>query len=357
MQKIFLRFFPFIMALLIMILIRTLDASPLVVVGLFMTVTLTIMAFIMESASAKMSEAVDIGDVTTNQDIDISDQQRPLPAVLNPFVQSLINLGFRRLGEVAVYTVKGRKIGTEWDYVSADGKMVASVVPCVGCVDGAMLQFTSQFVGNAWLLTTYPSGFPKGETINLPDFRFHHVRTSLPDAYQHHRQQMDDFAKTRGAPLTIYVLQDYLATSPIFRKRYGKLTLRRLEFINKYQSTLLGVLALLTLIITLVGSPAPEIALAAIVALFSLYCLLLSWLIPAHPRGSRLLRLGIFLLFGLIPIIFIFPWIVFGHLFCLGTLLLIHQHFIPAELRALAKELDSDESDPEEIRRRVMGES
>jgi hypothetical protein len=332
--------------LVVAALIVTVDLSLVLIVGITTTVILASAAGLSFSIRAKSKKAINSGDPQTNYETDISEEQRPISPVLEQALRELLQLGFQRLGETAICNAAGKELGVEWKLINADRHVIAGLVPVQMHWKGLLGGFETIYPDHAWLITMYPTESPRHETINDSFFRQHHVNSSLEDAYKHHLQQVDDFARQHGEPLTFDTMADYLAMSPIFRERYITRSLRREVLFNQLSGILPAVLAIISLLATIFGSLAPAIALAVFVLCFAVYFTFLSYTIPVRPRIGTIFRLVVGgSLIVLIPVITWWSWIAVLHIGMLGAMIWFLVRFIPDNARVLSNAIEKGETE------------
>lgn len=179
---------------------------------------------------------------------DISHKDISPSPTLAPVVDSLISLGFTRLGETLTYLPLASLGGITWLFLDESGTTCADVVE-VGDVDAKpMLAFWTTFDDAA----TVETGYPTGERIDTSDLRSHTVPSSVKDAYQHHLQQAADFGSHHGAPIRFRNMDDYLQQEAIYRKHHARRKLRRL-FLDNLVNVIGCIYALCTSIAVVVS--------------------------------------------------------------------------------------------------------
>lgn len=155
----------------------------------------------------------------SNRSTDVSRENRLHPPETLPFVHTLIQLGFRRLGETHTPTPIKSDQATTWVFASTDDTIQAELIS----IDQIpMLQFTTVFADNAVIETIYP----RGTTLIFPNYRSLVVRTTLEDAYQRHIAECETFSLGHGGCRRMTTLRDVLDWEPIYRELYAKKRLR-----------------------------------------------------------------------------------------------------------------------------------
>jgi hypothetical protein len=166
--------------------------------------------------------------VSKRRSEDISHKGISPSSTLESVVDSLISLGFTRLGETLTYLPLMSLGGITRLFLDENGTTCADVVE-VGDVDAKpTLAFWTTFDDAA----TVETGYPTGEHIDTPDLRSHTVPSDVKDAYQHHLQQVADFGTHHGAPIQFKNMDDYLRQAAIYREHHARRKLRRLFLDN-----------------------------------------------------------------------------------------------------------------------------
>jgi hypothetical protein len=159
---------------------------------------------------------------------DISHKGISPSSTLEPVVDSLISLGFTRLGETLTYLPLVSLGGITWLFLDESGTTCADVIEVTGVDAKPMLAFWTTFDDAA----TIETGYPTGERIDISDLRSHTVPSSVKDAYQHHLQQVADFGTHHGAPIRFRNMDDYLRQEAIYREHHARRKFRRLFLDN-----------------------------------------------------------------------------------------------------------------------------
>jgi hypothetical protein len=155
---------------------------------------------------------------------DISHKEISPSPSLKPLVDSLLHLGFTRLGETVTYLPLTSFPGITWLFLDEPGTTCTDVIEASDGDTKAVLAFWSTFNNTAAIET----GYPTGERINTYDFRSHTIPSSVKDAYQHHLQQVIDFGTYHGAPIRFRSMDDYLQQGAIYNEHHARRKLRRL---------------------------------------------------------------------------------------------------------------------------------
>ena len=329
-------------AAILAILVITADLSLATVGGVVLTVALVLSTLLYFSMNAKSKKVFDRGDAQTNRSVDVSAENRVPPPALGLAIVTLIDLGFRRLGEEATVRADGSELGCEWVFIGADGHTLANLCPVRAMPDGYLSSFQSIYPGADWLLTYYPSGFPMGETITEPGLRMRHTRESLLAAFDLHQRELQNAVQP---PVEIREMADYMAYIPAFRERHLARTLRRGEQIVAFMPYFWAGAALVALLGTALSFAAPRVAAVLFTLGLSGAAFFMSYLIASYPRPVRLYRLGIALLLLLLPLDYLWPIFSLVHLALLAGLLLLFIHFMPREAKALADEIQAGKTD------------
>jgi hypothetical protein len=157
----------------------------------------------------------------------VSGERRSMPPPIAEIIGNLASLGFRRLGEVELIIPDTGLLGailhrlrrhTVWISVDSAATTAVEVVPL-----GPTVSFETWLADDSVVHTT----FPAGENIDEPGLRSTTVRSSLPDAYHHHRLQVDARAEQHGQPRGVHSMGDYLRNDAEYRRRFARRYLRR----------------------------------------------------------------------------------------------------------------------------------
>jgi hypothetical protein len=135
-------------------------------------------------------------------------------------IRALNELGFSRVGERSLRLPQG--LLYEWIVRDATGATYVSIVPVH--VLGALTVCYTSFGDGTWIQTSYP----RGETIERPDFHCSFVTTSVADLVTTHRAIIERLRPAHGDPRRIMTMADTLRMDADYRTRFGGVTLRRL---------------------------------------------------------------------------------------------------------------------------------
>jgi hypothetical protein len=147
--------------------------------------------------------------------VDMSYLETPPPPAIRPVVDTLVRLGFRRVGEAGQASASALPPKTPqiWYFVDQAGTTCAGVF-AVGVRTYAIIY--SWFGQEAVIVTA----FPLGETINKPNFRFHAVSTSVEDTYRHHLEQLPDFEMRYGPPTRLDNMAEILSLDAVYNREF-----------------------------------------------------------------------------------------------------------------------------------------
>lgn len=165
---------------------------------------------------------------------DISAQNRPVPGLARPVHNTLVNLGFQRLGETDT-PLPGRRETVSWLYCNAGGSINAELV----VVLGAAVQFNTVFADHAILETSYPFG----ENITRENYRSVRVMGSVEAALRRHLEIGNQMILEHGQPIAIADMPTYLAWDVRYRQMYTKTGKLGASYRRSQNSALLGVYA------------------------------------------------------------------------------------------------------------------
>lgn len=161
-------------------------------------------------------------------------------------LEELRRLGFERIGE-RYLQLPGSGLRYDWVVGEPSGETYVVVVPST--VLGAFVACYSVFPDGTWLQTHYP----RGETIERPDFVVSFVSSSIADALAAHRRRLTALVATHGAPRPIRTMADALWADDDYRTRHAGKTLRRLTFVIATPAIAAAGLALISAALLLLG--------------------------------------------------------------------------------------------------------
>jgi hypothetical protein len=145
------------------------------------------------------------------------------PGAVAAILEQLRAIGFSRIGERFV-VLPGRGRVDEWTWTDETGSTYVSVVP--SRYIGALMCAYTVFPDGTWLQTN----FPRGETIDRPNYVAHFVDSSPADAIAAHRADIERLRPAHGQPRPVRTMADSLRMDAEYRSRHGGVTLRRLTF-------------------------------------------------------------------------------------------------------------------------------
>ncbi len=331
--------------LFLAILVLSVDLSHLYAAGIIFTIMAVLGTWILFVSWRKTDQALNVKSSRTLQHVDITHENQEPPAVLHPTIQTLHDMGFRRLGEEVALRTDDSELARSWVFVDSDEQVTATLVPLRGMQGGVMAQFQTVFPGPAWLRTIYPSGFPYGETITLPDFWVRNTRRSLVDAHDLHRAEMASFGQQHGEPVRMHTVAETLSYGPIFRERHLERFLRRNLLIPRLSLYFLGGMTVLFIIGTVVSGIVPALAILIFVLGFSALFLFQSFMVPTRPRVDWAYRSMIGLSLLLLPLSFMWHLFVLIHFMLLAILMIVVFSLVSTELKTLTKEIESGQTD------------
>jgi hypothetical protein len=194
---------------------------------------------------------------TRRRSRNVSGERRPVGPKAAPFVHELLALGFRRLGELelslpdmGLLGAFRRRLVKHTCWLLVDGP--ATSVAVVGEV-GPICSFESWLEDGVVIQTL----FPRGERIELPDYVSSQVRTSLREAYDHHRRQLDARLGPDSYAQLFQSGGDYLRFDASFRERFARRSLRG-PLIRRQLLPAGVVLALCAVVAYLILARAPQ---------------------------------------------------------------------------------------------------
>ena len=154
-----------------------------------------------------------------------------------PFTAALAELGFVRLGEAQLDlpgqrlvqfqptgspTIVGPHVATHTIFLFVDH--TGTILAETGEVEGApvLVSLSTMFADGSVVETMYP----RGESIDDPDFHSGHVTSSLAAAYDEQRLHVARWRMRHGTPVTISSVEDYLRGDAEYRERFALRKLR-----------------------------------------------------------------------------------------------------------------------------------
>jgi len=141
----------------------------------------------------------------------------PAPDAVAARVRELGELGFSRIGERYLRLPEG--IRYEWNVRDETGATYVSVVPVLA---GSLVVCFTSFDDGTWVQTS----FPRGETIERPNFHCSFVTTSVADLVATHRAIIERLRPVHGNPRRILTMADTLRMDADFRTHHGGMTIR-----------------------------------------------------------------------------------------------------------------------------------
>jgi hypothetical protein len=135
------------------------------------------------------------------------------PAPAEPLIAALRALGFQRLGEVQVRTAGAQEPIINWLFGQAQGVVLAELTGPL-----PLLGLTTMFQDGAVVQTMYP----RGETINAPDYVCRAVSESVAAAHEHHCRQAQEFGAQHGSPRLVRDMRGYLDLDAVYRAHHGQ---------------------------------------------------------------------------------------------------------------------------------------
>lgn len=328
-----------VLGVVLAILMLTTKLTLLSIIGISLTTLSGLATWVYFSMARKTKRLIDSGDYKTNRAEDVTHENRPPPAVLDPGIAYLMDQGFRRLGEEATITAEGNEMGREWMYLSADGEIIANLVPVRAIIGGVMFCFQTIFPDYAWLLTFYPARFPMHEAITLPDFRMKHTDLGLQEALDLHRAELADFRQQHGTPIPVNAIADSIKFADGLRDRHMHLVMRRGVLMSKAGAYVWSAATVIALIGALLSNPAPALAILLYILSISGLCIYVSYIIPMYSQTARLFQLVVVLSWLLIPISMLWPPFILGHMLLLASMLVMFHRMTPASIKAFSEEL------------------
>ncbi|HEX8024752.1 MAG TPA: hypothetical protein VF484_00975, partial [Candidatus Limnocylindrales bacterium] len=178
---------------------------------------------------------------------DAGPEEIPPPAPVATVLEELGTLGFHRIGERTLVLPDGRR-AFEWLWADELGYTYVAVVPS-RILSGALVACYTAFADWSWLQTN----FPRGETIDRPDYHARAVTTSVADQVAAHRAEAGRLAMTHGAPRPVRTMADSLQHDAEYRTRHGGVTLRRITFRIMAPAFVAAALAILSGLLLLLG--------------------------------------------------------------------------------------------------------
>lgn len=180
-----------------------------------LAIALTIL--ILGAAFTLLRARLFVQNMRTMHVLDVSDLNIPPPPVLQIIINALLDLGFRRLGEAGLPDVPGGTSSTAqvWYFIDRDATACAGVF--TARYAPADVVIFSWFGDKAVIVT----GYPYGEFIEEPNYRFHTITSGVADAYQHHLEQIADFAMRYGEPRRLDTMDEVLRLDRLYNQKFA----------------------------------------------------------------------------------------------------------------------------------------
>jgi hypothetical protein len=147
----------------------------------------------------------------------------PPPGPVAFILDQLRAAGLHRIGERTLVLPGDRRV-FEWLWADDSGETYVAVVPSRPI--GAFMACYTAFADWAWLHT----GYPRGETIDRPDYVARFADSSPADALASHRREIERLRPIHGAPRPVRTMAESLVLDAEYRTRHGGVTLRRITF-------------------------------------------------------------------------------------------------------------------------------
>jgi hypothetical protein len=169
-------------------------------------------------------------------------------------LEELGRLGFERIGE-RYLQLPGTGLRYDWVVGEKSGENLGEnvgatfVVVVPSTVVGAFVACYSVFPDGTWLQTHYP----RGETIERPDFVVSFVSTSIADTLAAHRRRLTALMAVHGPPRPVRSMADALWADNDYRTRHGGKTLQRLTLVIATPAIAAAGLALISAALLLLG--------------------------------------------------------------------------------------------------------
>jgi len=237
------------------------------------------------------------------QSVDVSAQQLPPPALIQPTIDRLKRLGFERLGETQI-PYNAKITFTLWIFTDTQQQTFAEVALVKNKIP--VLEFDSQYEDGAVLQTNYVTFYPMPPKIDEQNFRLHKVTTTVEDTYRQHQEQLASFGLDHSPAVQFHSMEDYLRFIAYYRATFAQRALRPILILK----VILPILTLIAFGIVLImpywtsvllplQANAPRAALAQ-TSIFMVLLVALGTLIPAlFVLGSGVVLLGISVYNGL----------------------------------------------------------
>jgi len=172
---------------------------------------------------------------------------------------TLSQLGFTRLGEAQLdlpgqravqmtatgsVRVEGPARDRHTIFVLVDQER--TIVAETGDVPGVpvLVSLNSAFADS----TVVETMFPRGESIDDPDFHSGHNSHSLSRAYDDQRRHIDGWRASHGEPLAVTNMADYLRGDAAYRERYARRKLRGPLIRRQVVPAAIGLLVVLVIV-------------------------------------------------------------------------------------------------------------
>jgi hypothetical protein len=174
---------------------------------------------------------------------DVTSEAIPRPKEFESVAESLRPLGVEYLGVLHSQIRAATEPQANWIFVSSDREVYAEVL-FNNALHPVLVSFNTLFPDQAMISTRYPFG----ENVVTPHFMSRFASQSIENAWNYHRQQVNEWKVLHGTSVPIRTTQDVMKASEVWKTRY-----RRLDTGNALRLSLLLLVLLTGLVVATAG--------------------------------------------------------------------------------------------------------
>jgi hypothetical protein len=174
---------------------------------------------------------------------DVTNEAIPRPKEFESVAESLRPLGVEYVGVLHALLRTATEPTAQWIFISSDKEVYAEVL-FNDPLRPMLISLNTLFPDQAMISTRYPFG----ENVVTPFFISRFASKSIENAWNYHRQQVNEWKSLHGTPLPMRTTQDVIEANEIWKTRY-----RRLDTRNSFRLSMLLLVLLVSLMIATAG--------------------------------------------------------------------------------------------------------